>query len=209
MNEVSKKKKADYQRGTDSMKKLLSNNWFITFATLSSATLAAFLFFYLVPPNSANIALLYILALLVVTLRTSGYRYGVFAALFSVGCINYLFTYPYFHLNFTLAGYPITFLGMLSITLITATTAARLKKQAAIIAARENAVKEAEREKLRANLLRAVSHDLRTPLTSIIGASSSFLEGEDSLTDDEKRELITNINDDSMPGSSYMCRKIF
>lgn len=179
------------------MKKLLSNNWFITFATLAAATLAAFMFFYLVPQNSANIALLYILALLVVTLRTSGYRYGVFAALFSVVCINYLFTYPYFHLNFTLAGYPVTFLGMLAITLITAATTARLKKQAAIIAERENAVKEAEQEKIRANLLRAVSHDLRTPLTSIIGASASFLEGEDYLTDEEKRELIANINDDS------------
>ena len=30
----------------------------------------------------------------------------------------------------------------------------------------------AEKEKMRANLLRAVSHDLRTPLTGIIGASS-------------------------------------
>lgn len=184
-------------RKEHTMKKLLTNHWFITFITLTAATILAFVFFYLVPQNSANIALLYILALLVVTLRTTGYRYGIFAALFSVICINFLFTYPYFHLNFTLTGYPITFIGMLAITLITATTAARLKKQAAIIAEREKTIKEAEREKIRANLLRAVSHDLRTPLTSIIGASSSFLEGEDYLSEEEKRELITNINNDS------------
>lgn len=45
---------------------------------------------------------------------------------------------------------------------------------------------EAEKEKMRANLLRAVSHDLRTPLTGIIGASSSYLENEEKLDTDEK-----------------------
>lgn len=39
---------------------------------------------------------------------------------------------------------------------------------------------------MRANLLRAVSHDLRTPLTGIIGASSSYLENEEKLDTDEK-----------------------
>lgn len=107
------------------------------------------------------------------------------------------FTYPYFDLNFTLTGYPITFIGMLVITLLTTTVTSRLKKQIAINAEREKEMEEAEREKLRANLLRAVSHDLRTPLTGIIGASASYLDAEDSLSSQEKRELIQNINDDS------------
>ena len=40
---------------------------------------------------------------------------------------------------------------------------------------------ESEKEKMRANLLRAVSHDLRTPLTSIYGACSTVIENYDSL----------------------------
>ena len=179
------------------MKKILSNNWMITCLILIPATMLSFLFFRFVPENSANIALIYILALIIISLCTSGYRYGIFTALFSVVCINYFFTYPYFDLNFTLTGYPMTFIGMLVITLLTTTVTSRLKKQIAINAEREKEMEEAEREKLRANLLRAVSHDLRTPLTGIIGASASYLDAEDSLSSQEKRELIQNINDDS------------
>ena len=56
---------------------------------------------------------------------------------------------------------------------------------------------EVDKEKLRANLLRAVSHDLRTPLTSIIGSADSYLEDSQELSEEEKEELISNIKDDS------------
>ena len=56
---------------------------------------------------------------------------------------------------------------------------------------------EADKEKLRANLLRAVSHDLRTPLTSIIGSSSSYLENGSDMTEYERTELVSNIKEDS------------
>lgn len=57
---------------------------------------------------------------------------------------------------------------------------------------------ETEKEKMKANLLRAISHDLRTPLTAIIGASSILLEDKSLLKDDEeKNRLIKNINEDS------------
>jgi two-component system sensor histidine kinase KdpD len=56
---------------------------------------------------------------------------------------------------------------------------------------------EAEKEKMRANLLRAVSHDLRTPLTGIIGASQTYLDNEALLSEDEKRNLIRHVLEDS------------
>ena len=43
----------------------------------------------------------------------------------------------------------------------------------------------------------AVSHDLRTPLTSIIGSSSSYLENSPELTEEERTELVANIKEDS------------
>lgn len=161
------------------------------------STVISFLYYHIVPENSANIALVYILALVIVSRYTRGYLYGIICCLFSVVCINYLFTYPYFAINFTLTGYPITFIGMSAITLITSTLTSHLTIQAEILAEREKQLIEAEQEKMRANLLRAISHDLRTPLTGIMGNSSVFLENQERLTPEEQKDIISNIYNDS------------
>lgn len=176
---------------------LKKNDYFIMFFFLSLSTALGFLFAYIMPESSPNIALVYTLGLILIARHTCGYGYGIFSALFSVICINYFFTYPYFHINFTLAGYPLTFLGMLLIVVITSATTTRLKQQSFIIAEREKVLMEADKEKMKANLLRAISHDLRTPLTSIIGAASSYTENYAHLSDSEKKELVEQINDDA------------
>ena len=56
----------------------------------------------------------------------------------------------------------------------------------------------AQKEQLRANLLRAISHDLRTPLTSISGNASNFLSNGDTMDEETKKQLFTDIYDDSM-----------
>lgn len=66
---------------------------------------------------------------------------------------------------------------------------AREKEEAAILA---------QKEQLRANLLRAISHDLRTPLTSISGNAINFLSNGDQMDDETKYQLFTDIYDDSM-----------
>ena len=164
---------------------------------MAAATLISFAFFHFGNKNSANITIVYTLALIIAALKTSGYLYGAVSAVFCVVAVNYFFSYPYFKINFTLAGYPLTFLGMLAISLITSTTTTALKRQRQAIAEREKALAEADKEKLRANLLRAVSHDLRTPLTGIIGASSSYLESFRDLSEEERTELVSNIKEDA------------
>ena len=62
---------------------------------------------------------IFVLAVLLVSRLTTGYFFGILAALFSVIGINYIFTYPYWAFNFTLSGYPLTFLTMLCVSLIT------------------------------------------------------------------------------------------
>ena len=57
---------------------------------------------------------------------------------------------------------------------------------------------ETQRERLRANLLRAISHDLRTPLTSISGNAGVLMEKSIQLPEEKKQELYTAIYDDSM-----------
>ncbi|GAB6169141.1 sensor histidine kinase KdpD [Clostridium carnis] len=61
---------------------------------------------------------------------------------------------------------------------------------------KKNALMQAENERFRANLLRAVSHDLRTPLTSISGSASSILNNK--FSEDIKKKLILDIYDDSL-----------
>ena len=66
---------------------------------------------------------------------------------------------------------------------------AREKEEAAVLA---------QKEQLRANLLRSISHDLRTPLTSISGNASNFLSNGESMDEATKKQLFTDIYDDSM-----------
>ena len=63
---------------------------------------------------------------------------------------------------------------------------------------KEEAAVLAQKEQLRANLLRAISHDLRTPLTSISGNASNFLSNGDKMDAETKHQLFTDIYDDSM-----------
>ena len=58
------------------------------------------------------------------------------------------------------------------------------------------ALMQAENERFRANLLRAVSHDLRTPLTSISGSASSIVNND--FDEETKEKLISDIYDDSI-----------
>ena len=55
-----------------------------------------------------------------------------------------------------------------------------------------------QKEQLRANLLRAISHDLRTPLTSISGQARLMMETGETLEKQQLTELATYIYDDSM-----------
>lgn len=66
---------------------------------------------------------------------------------------------------------------------------AREKEAAAILA---------ESEQLRANLLRTISHDLRTPLTTISGNASNLLSNADYFDDETKKQIYGDIYDDSM-----------
>lgn len=175
---------------------VLSNILF-SLLMLFAATIVSFCFFYLGNRNIANIAIVYTLALILISLKTSGYRFGIASSLFCVVAVNFFFSYPYFKFNFRLDGYPFTFIGMLAITIITSATTTALKTQQKKAAAHEKKLIEADKEKLRATLLRAVSHDLRTPLTTIIGSSQSYLENYEDLSENDRIELVTNIRDDS------------
>ena len=175
----------------------LWHNIVSTIIILAIATILAFSFFHITQSDPANIALIYILALIIIARITTGYFFGIISAFFCVIFINWCFTYPYFKVSFAISGYPVTFVFLLTISMIVSTLTTRLKKQDKMILDRERAINEADKERIRANLLRAISHDLRTPLTSIIGSSDSFTENYAALSDQEKLDLVSSINEDS------------
>lgn len=132
---------------------------------------------------------IFVLAVLLVSRLTNGYLYGLIASVTGVVCVNYVFTSPYWAFNFTLSGYPLTFLTFLAVSVITSTLTTQIKQQ-------ERLRLESEKEKMRANLLRSVSHDIRTPLTSIMGATSTLLENP-GLSPEEQRTLLEDARDDA------------
>ena len=140
--------------------------------------------------TDTHVPLLFVLAVLFVSRFTSGYVYGIIASLLAVVGVNYAFTYPYFELNFTLTGYPLTFFVMLSVSLMVCTMTSQIKKQ-------ERIHLEVETEKTRNNLLRSVSHDLRTPLTSIRGNASALLENDGKLSRMQTKSLLEDIRNEA------------
>lgn len=312
---------------------------------LTFFTAIAYLYFYLLN-DETNLATIYILCIFLVARFTSGYIWGILASIVGMLGVNYLFIHPRFAVDFTMAGYPVTFLSMLIIAFVTTTLTTYLQEQIKIKTAQESRLKrlnevnkkliiatnfseiiqpileyftnegnlscvfysedpinntppigtflkpqdeqifstsyeraiahlayistepkgmytndsshskcyylpifgkghtwgmlallaaenpsfvkenieffdllmpqivltfehqtlandhqrlvvEAEKEKMRANLLRAVSHDLRTPLTSMIGSSSAYIENNEVLSNEDKIKLVSQINEDS------------
>jgi two-component system sensor histidine kinase KdpD len=143
-----------------------------------------------VSDNDTYALLIFILAVTIISLTTEGFLYGICGSLVAVIFVNYIFTYPYMAFNFTITGYPLNFMVMLVVSLIISTLTTGIRKQ-------ERIRTEIEKEAIRANLLRAISHDLRTPLTSIVGATGTVLDNYDSLTEETKRELLREAQEDA------------
>ena len=140
--------------------------------------------------DTSYVAMVFLLDVFLTAYWTSGYLLGVIVAVVGVFSVDIIFTYPFWHISFTLTGFPLTFLVMMTISILTATVTSRAKQTEAIR-------REAEREKMYADLLRAVSHDIRTPLTGIVGATNVLLEQENTLTPEQRHELIRNANEEA------------
>lgn len=128
-----------------------------------------------------------VLAVFFVSLITDGYLYGIFASLVSMIQIDYFFIQPYKAIDFE---NPIC----LSATFIVAILICILTKQ---LKERNIYKLEVEKERMISNLLRSISHDIRTPLTAITGASTLLLENQKMLSEDTRNRLLKNISDEA------------
>ena len=162
-----------------------------------------------------NSALVFVLAVVCISFFTTGYAYGITASIIGTFCINYFFMVPYSAFSLSHTGYPVAMLSMVAISCIVCALTSRVKQQAIEAVRREKNTKtlyemneklnaekaaiqlQSARETIRGNILRAVSHDLRTPLTAISGAASVLLSSEDILRSEKNASLANDIKADA------------
>ena len=137
-----------------------------------------------------HVSTLFAFAIFLISLSTNGYIYGIISAFIGTLAINYAFTFPYFALNFTVPGNFLSAVVMITISFLTSTLTTEIKRQEVLKI-------ESARERMRANLLRAVSHDLRTPLTTIYSSASALQENGDSLTPQQQKKILHGISEDA------------
>ena len=175
-----------------SLKRTFSFSWrdlLVSAAILLCATGACALLHQTADTIDGFASPVYVLAVLLISRFTSGYLFGLIAAVLGVIGVNYVFTYPYMAFNFTISGYPLTMFTFLVVSLVTSTLTTKTKEQ-------DRLRMENEKVKMRADLLRSVSHDIRTPLTSIMGATSAILENP-ALSPAEQQSLLVDVRDDA------------
>lgn len=145
--------------------------------------------------TKANIISVYVLGTLLTSLFTKSYFCGVLSSVASVLLFNFFFTEPRLTLHAYEKGYPFTIAIMLIVSIITVTLAIQNIRN---IEEKERAALLAKNEQLRADLLRAISHDLRTPLTSISGNAANLLANDTKLEEDARHQIFLDIYDDSI-----------
>ena len=157
--------------------------------------------------NNGNIFSIYMLAIIFIAFRTEKYIFSVMSSIITVLLINYFFTAPFSVFDFTLKGYPISFLTLFIIAILASMITAKFKKQVNLtlesqrkekeaLEEKQEVIVESEKEKMRGNLLRAISHDLRTPLTAILG-SASVIRDSENISEETIKELADGIYNDS------------
>ena len=134
--------------------------------------------------------MIFVLGVFLVSWRTQGYFWGIAASLISVLAVNYAFTYPYWAFDLISPECIASAVVMLIVATMTGALTTRLKKQ-------EKVKAEAETERMRGNLLRAVSHDLRTPLTAIYGACSAMMENYDTFSREKHLKMLAGVSADA------------
>lgn len=138
-----------------------------------------------------QITTLFAFAVFLISLLTNGYVYGIISSCVSTLAINYAFTFPFFAFDFITPVNLISAVVMITIALLTGALTTKVKRN-------EEIRLESEKERMRANLLRAVSHDIRTPLTTIYGSAATLLENGDSLSPDQRNLMLQSIQNDSV-----------
>jgi len=143
------------------------------------------------------VPMIFVFGVFLISLKTHGYLYSITSAIVSVFAVNFAFTYPYYAFDFFVEESIFSAVIMLIVAVSTSTLNIRIREQEMLrVREQEKLRSESEKERMRGNLLRAISHDLRTPLTSIYGSTSTLISKYDALPKEEQLKLPGEIQGD-------------
>ncbi len=126
-----------------------------------------------------NIVMFYLLAVVIAAIRW-GQGPAILTSILSVLAFDFFLVPPYLTLNVSDLQYIFTFIVFLVVGIIMSRLASKTREQ----------VIERQKEKLQTALLNSISHDLRTPLSSVTGALSALLDNDAGLDDSTRKELL-------------------
>jgi two-component system, OmpR family, sensor histidine kinase KdpD len=149
-----------------------------------------------------NIAMVYLLAVGVIALRF-GRGAAILSSVLCVAAFDFMFVPPQGSFIVDDVQYLLTFAIMLAVGLVISGLMESRRRQ---IEARAALALEAETERIRSMLLASISHDLRTPLAVMTGASSSLAHGGERLPPEERAALAQSINSQARDMSEQVAK---
>lgn len=139
--------------------------------------------------DPVNIAMVYLLGVVVSALRFSRGA-AIVSAVLCVAAFDFFFIPPTWTFTVDDPQYLLTFAIMLIVALVISKLTADVHNEARRRGTLET---EAQAERLRSTLLASISHDLRTPLAILSGASSSLAEEGGALTPEDRKALARSV----------------
>lgn len=136
-----------------------------------------------------NIAMVYLLAVVVIALLFSRGA-AILAAALCVAAFDVVFVPPQGTFTVNDVQYLLTFAIMLAVALVISHLMERGRRETE---ARARLALEAESERIRSALLASISHDLRSPLAVLTGASSTLAENAGRMGEREREDLVKSI----------------
>lgn len=149
-----------------------------------------------------NVAMIYLLAVVIIALRFSRGP-AIAVATLSVAVFDFLFVPPQRTFTVDDVQYLLTFAIMLAVALIISRLVESDRRRAVAQAALEI---DAETERIRSTLLASISHDLRTPLAVMVGASSSLAERGEQLSLVERSALAKSVSEQAREMSEHVSK---
>ena len=143
--------------------------------------------------RESNLIMIYLLGVTIVALMGQMWP-AIIASIISVLVYDFFFIPPIFSFSVLDIQNIFTLVIMLIVAQIISHLTIHVRRHTE---ATRKAQTETEKERFRNILLTSVSHDLRTPLTAIMGSASSILQSGKKLSEDTHRELAQNIYDES------------
>lgn len=176
------------------LKEILFSLFVLSIATLLCRILSIF------KVDDANLIMIYMLGIIVIAAYLKSFVLSFISSIISILLFNFFFTEPYYTLNTIDDKYPLIFAVMLMVGFIISSVMQKLKKQMELIekVTYEKEAKQViiEREKTRSDILRSISHDIRTPLTTISNGIQQ-LKDNPSMEISNKDLILKDLADES------------